>query len=534
MTAPIRILLIDDSTDDRELARRAIASAFPDAVFSEASTAAQFEQYADMAFSCVISDYWLGWSDGLTLLRRLKEKHPEQPVIMFTNTGSEEVCSTGMKAGLSDYIVKRKDQFPKLPAAVRTALEIATIRREIREREAHIADLLERERFARSEAVRASHLKDEFLATVSHELRTPMSAILGWTHLLQLGHLSVEQQKEAYIVIERNARSQAKLIDDILDLSRIVSGTLRVDLSPLDILTTLRAAVDAVQPQAASKSISITTQLESVPPPIRGDTARIQQIVTNLLANAIKFTQAAGTVHLSMERNGSSLQISVRDSGIGITEEFLPHIFDRFRQSDVGPSRRHSGLGIGLSVVKSLVEMHGGTVQAFSNGAGKGARFVVSLPVAVMREQAVQALETAELPDRNEEKLKDLRIIAIDDDRDTLEIIRRVLTIYGAEVTTAGSAADGLDLLGQKRYDVLLSDIGMPVEDGFSLIAKLRSSAGMNWDIPASSVTAFARSQDREKALLAGFDAHLIKPIEPGELVAVVLALVKRRGRKPV
>jgi signal transduction histidine kinase len=534
MTAnQISILLVDDSKDDRGLARRAIATGFPDAAFTEVSTAAEFELHAARRFDCVITDYRMGWGNGLLVLNTLKQRYPEQPVIMFTNTGSEEICATGMRTGLSDYIVKRKEEFPKLPAAVRTALDLAAARLDVKAREAHIADLLERERFARNEAVRANHLKDEFLATVSHELRTPLTAILGWAHVLQVGRLSREQEHEAFIVIERNARTQAKLIDDILDLSRIVSGTLRIDLSPLDILTTLRAALDSVQPQAAAKSISITTQLDPMPPPIRGDASRVQQIVSNLLTNAIKFTPEAGTVHLSLERVRSSLQIAVRDSGIGIDSAFLPHIFDRFRQSDIGPSRRHGGLGIGLSVVKSLVEMHGGSVQAFSDGLGKGSRFVVNLPVAVMREQAIADLNTSNGESPIHETLKDLRILAIDDDPDTLTITRHVLEMYGARVTTAGNAGEGLALLDQAPYDVLLSDIGMPGEDGFSLITRVRNSSGPNWNIPASSVTAFARSQDREKALLSGFDAHLVKPIEPGELVAVVISLVKRRGRKP-
>jgi signal transduction histidine kinase len=533
-TDQINILLVDDSKDDRELARRAIAAGFPGAIFTEVGTAAEFDRYVNDRFDCVITDFRMGWTNGLIVLNKLKERYPDQPVIMFTNTGNEEICATGMKTGLSDYIVKRKEEFPKLPAAVRTALELAEVRREVKEREAHIADLLERERLARNEAVRANHLKDEFLATVSHELRTPLTAILGWAHMLQVGRLSKEQEHEAHIVIERNARAQAKLIDDILDLSRIVSGTLRIDLSPLDILTTLRSALDSVQPEAAAKSISITTQLDPMPPPIRGDASRVQQIVLNLLTNAIKFTPEGGTVHLSAERVRSSLQIVVRDSGIGIESAFLPHIFDRFRQSDIGPTRRHGGLGIGLSVVKSLVEMHGGSVQAFSDGLEKGSRFVVQLPVAVMREQAIAELSAGNSGNPVYETLKGLRILAVDDDVDTLNITRHVLETYGAEITTARSAGEGLTLLSDRKYDVLLSDIGMPGEDGFRLISKVRSAAGPNWDIPASSVTAFARSQDREKAHLSGFDAHLVKPIEPGELVAVVISLVKRSSRKPV
>ncbi|MDB5728838.1 MAG: putative histidine kinase, atypical hybrid, partial [Noviherbaspirillum sp.] len=432
----------------------------------------------------------------------------------------------------SDYIVKRAEEFPKLPAAVRTALDLAGARRAIGVRDAQVADLLERERFARMEAVRAGHLKDEFLATVSHELRTPLSAILGWAHLLQLGRLSRQQELEAFSVIERNARIQAKLIDDILDMSRIVSGTLRIDLGPIDLLHSVRSAVDAVQPAADRKAITLTTRYDPVPPPVRGDEARVGQIVSNLLSNAIKFTPEKGSIHISLERAGSSVRIAVKDSGIGIDPDFLPHIFDRFRQSDSGPTRRHGGLGIGLSVVKSLVEMHGGTVRAYSEGIGKGACFTVAFPVAVMREHEVKAFESQVDGRHDFQKVKGLRVLAVDDDTDTLDVIERVLRVYGAEVVIASNANEALALLAGESFDVFLSDIGMPGKDGFRLIEELRASAGPNRDIPASAVTAFTRSQDRERALLAGFDTHLVKPIEPGELVAAVLALAKRPNRR--
>ncbi|HEV2609070.1 MAG TPA: response regulator [Noviherbaspirillum sp.] len=532
MEEKIRILLVDDNPDDRELARRAVSKDIPQAIFAEAGTAVDFERLINEPFDCTVTDFRLGWSDGITVLKRLKEKYPDRPVIMFTNTGSEETCALGMKLGLSDYIVKRKEEFPKLPAAVKTALALATARREAVTKEMHIRDLLERERFAREEAVRANRLKDEFLATVSHELRTPLGAILGWAHMLQLDRLTREQEKEAFAVIERNARAQAKLIDDLLDMSRIISGTLRIDLGPMDILSALRSSIDAVQPLAAPKSIRITLQLDPMPPPIRGDVARIQQVISNLLTNAVKFTPENGTIQVSLERVASSMQISVKDSGIGIDPAFLPYMFDRFRQSDTGSTRRHGGLGIGLSVVKSLVEMHGGTVSAFSEGLGKGARFSVRLPVAVMREQDVQELENTRDGSPAYDGLKGMRVLAVDDDADTLHVIQRVLSVYGANVVAAGSAAQALQLLAAEAYDVLLSDIGMPEEDGFSLIEKVRTLPGPNRDIPACSVTAFARGQDRERALLAGFDTHLVKPVEPGELIAVVLSLTKRPGRR--
>jgi hypothetical protein len=529
---PIDILLIDDNADDRELARRALMHALPEARIAEAETLAEFETQLAREFDCVITDFRLGWSDGLTVLRRLRERHPEQPVIMFTNTGSEEVCAEGMKAGLSDYLVKRRLEFARLPLAVRSAVSLAAARAELRERERHIEDLLERERFARDEAVRASHLKDEFLATVSHELRTPLSAILGWSHLLQMGRLTRQQEKEAYTVIERNARAQAKLIDDILDVSRIVSGTLRIDLGPIDLLAALRSALDAARPLAAGKTISLTSVLDPAPPPIRGDAARLEQVMLNLLTNAIKFTPDGGSVQMTLDRYASWVRITVQDNGAGIEPAVLPHIFDRFWQGESGPTRRHGGLGIGLSVVKSLVEIHGGTVQAASPGPGQGSAFTVMLPVAVMREQDVSGFEREASAKARHHELRGVRVLAVDDDPDTVAVISRVLSAYGAQVATAHNAEAAIRLLGAEPFDVLLSDIGMPGEDGYHLIGRVRELEKPRGDIPAASVTAFARGRDRERALMAGFDAHLTKPVEPGELIAVVLALLKRKERR--
>lgn len=525
-------MLIDDNADDRELARRALSNALIDSRIIEAGTLAEFERHLAHEHDCVITDYRLGWSDGLSVLRRLKEKHPEQPVIMFTNTGSEDICAEGMKAGLSDYLVKRRGEFPRLPLAVRSAVSLAAARKQLRERESHIADLLERERYARAEAVRASHLKDEFLATVSHELRTPLSAILGWSHLLQLGRLTRQQEKEAFTVIERNARAQAKLIDDILDVSRIVSGTLRIDLGPIDLLAALRSAVDTARPLAAAKTISLTSVLDPSPPPVRGDAARLEQVVANLLTNAIKFTPEGGSVQLTLDRHASSVRIMVQDNGIGIAPEVLPHIFDRFWQGESGPTRRHGGLGIGLSVVKSLVEIHGGTVQAASPGPGRGAAFTVLLPVAVMREKDVAGFEREAETHARHHELRGIRVLAVDDDVDTAAVIARLLHAYGAQATSAKNADEALKLLAAAHFDVLLSDIGMPGEDGYALIARVRDMPRPQCEIPAASVTAFARGRDRERALMAGFDAHLTKPVEPGELIAVVLALLKRRERR--
>ncbi|NEX59629.1 ATP-binding response regulator [Noviherbaspirillum galbum] len=533
MDTAFNILVVDDNGDDRKLTVRALRTELPQATIVEAATASDFDLHAANAYDCVITDFRLGWSDGLAILRRIKQDDPECPVIMFTSTGNEDTCAAGMKQGLSDYIVKRRGEYPKLPVAVRSSIELARARVTVREHQASIEELLEKEKLARKEAEHANHLKDDFLATVSHELRTPLSAVLGWAHMLQLGRLTREQETEAFAIIERNARAQAKLIEDLLDLSRIMSGTLRIDMGPLDMLGCLNGAVASARAAAESRQINLTSRFDVLPPPVRGDAARLQQAIGNLLDNAIKFTEPGGNVHVSLERAGSHLQIAVKDSGIGIDNDILPHIFDRFRQGDMGPTKRHGGLGIGLSVVRSLVEMHGGAVQASSEGRGKGSRFVITLPVAVMRERSIDAFVKGGAGDKRYDELNGIQVLAIDDDPDTLHIISQVLSIHGAKVTTAGNAQEGLSLLGQRGFDVLLSDIGMPGEDGFSMIGRLRQGGGLNHAIPAASVTAFARSQDREKALLSGFDAHVVKPVEPGELIAVVLALAKRDRLSP-
>ncbi|SNS57910.1 Signal transduction histidine kinase [Noviherbaspirillum humi] len=524
----IRLLHVDDNPDDRILVQRALAPRFPDMDYIGVGTAADYARHIDTHLDCVITDYRIGWTDGLAVLRDVRQRHPEVPILMFTNTGSEEVCAAGMKAGLSDYIVKRKEEFPRLPALVATAMELSQARQALLERDRQLRELLEREQFARAEAVRANHLKDEFLATVSHELRTPLSAILGWVHLLQLQKLPRERELEGFRIIERNAHAQVKLIEDLLDLSRIISGTLRIDLGPLDLLDAVNKAVDSFRAAAGEKSISLSTRFDPAPPLIRGDAQRIEQIVANLLANAIKFTPEAGAVTVSLRRVGSHVEIAVADNGVGIDQGFVPHLFDRFRQSDAGPTRRHGGLGIGLSVAKNLVELHGGSLTAQSEGIGKGACFTVRFPVAVMRESVLQQAE-ASAGDEAAQRLKGLRILVIDDDQDTLDIVQRILAMYGAQVNGALRATHGLESLAQQDYDVLLSDIGMPDMDGFTMIEQVRRTDHRNRDIPAAAVTAFARSQDRERALLAGFDAYLVKPIEPGELIAVVLSLVKRR-----
>jgi PAS domain S-box-containing protein len=384
------------------------------------------------------------------------------------------------------------------------------------------------------EAQEANRLKDEFLATVSHELRTPLTAVIGWLHLIRSGQMDEEAVGRALETVERNARSQAQLIEDLLDVSRIVTGKLRIDARPVDLAAVIDNAITSVRPAANAKGISIRADLDPRLPPVFGDPDRLQQIVWNLLTNAVKFTPDAGRVQIVTHRSDSHVEIVVSDTGRGIPSEFLPHVFDRFRQADQSTTRAEGGLGLGLAIVRHLVELHGGTVRAESDGANSGSTFTVSLPCAVA--PATRYDEESRSTDRSganatidEFSLEGLRILVVEDDEDARELIAMVLRRRGAETVTVGSADEALDAFRRERFDALVSDIGMPERDGYSLVIELRSfPPERGGDTPAVALTAYAREEDRVKALEAGFQTHLPKPINPVELVAAVANLTGR------
>jgi PAS domain S-box-containing protein len=381
----------------------------------------------------------------------------------------------------------------------------------------------------------ANRLKDEFLATVSHELRTPLTAILGWAHLLRAGQLDKESGSSALETIERNARSQAQLIDDLLDVSRIIMGKLRLDVRQVDPSSFIEPAIEALRPAAEAKDVRIQKVMDTGVVSVAGDPARLQQVVWNLLSNAIKFTHKGGKVQVRLERINSHIEIAVSDTGIGIKPEFLPHVFERFRQADQKSTRHHGGLGLGLAIVRHLVELHGGTVEANSPGEGQGTTFVVKLPlVAVyqkdklaerMHPAARDPLPTFECPER----LDGLKVLVVDDEADTRELLRIGIGQCGAEVVTAVSAREALEAIAEESPDLLISDIGMPEEDGYELIRKVRAlPVGRSRKIPAIALTAYARTEDRMRALRAGYQSHIAKPVELAELLTVIASLVKR------
>jgi len=394
--------------------------------------------------------------------------------------------------------------------------------------------LLLREQEARREAEAANRMKDEFLAVISHELRTPLTAILGWTHMLSTGKYDEATAARALEVIERNAKSQTQLIDDLLDVSRIVSGKLRLDVRLVELVPLIKAAIDSVRPAAEAKEIRLQTIFDPLVGPISGDPNRLQQIVWNLLSNAIKFTPKGGQIDVRLERIGSNAQITVSDTGIGIDPEFLPYIFDRFRQADSTTTRKHGGLGLGLAIVRHLVELHGGTIEARSEGTGQGATFRISLPLAAEQPRTFRFQAARDyMFSLNQEHLMlgGLRVLVVDDEADARELISAMLERYGARVTAVSSCNEAIEVLSRWNPDVVVSDIGMPGEDGYALIRKVRSlKAECKAKIPAVALTAYASAEDRSRVLSAGYQMHVPKPVEPAELVGAIANLVARNA----
>jgi PAS domain S-box-containing protein len=449
-----------------------------------------------------------------------------------------EYRTVGIKDGVERWVAARgRVLFDSSGQAVRfagTILDTTERKRVEAERERIIA----RERQARQQAEEANRIKDEFLATLSHELRTPMTSILGWTQLIRGGQLEQEAFPKALDTIYRNTRAQTQLIDDLLDVSRVMTGKLRLDVRSVELSSVIVAATDAVRPAAEGKGIRLQTLLDPKASPVSGDPDRLQQVVWNLVSNAVKFTPKGGRVQVRLERINSHVEITVSDTGSGISPEFLPHVFDRFRQADQSHTRVHGGLGLGLAIVRQLIELHGGTVRAHSLGEGQGAAFTVSLPLLPIRAETARegeervhpAAETGaalECPPQ----LEGLHVV-VDDEPDTRDLLVAVLTGCGARVRAAGSSAEALLLIEEEKPDVLVSDIGMPGENGYELIAKVRRLlAQRGGKVPAVALTAYARMEDRVRALSAGYQVHIPKPVEPVELITAVASLAGRLGR---
>ena len=422
------------------------------------------------------------------------------------------------------------DDRGKLVSVLSLVLDV-TARQSAEEERA--ASLL-RERDARRHAEEADRLKDEFLATLSHELRTPLTSILGWASMIRNGEVEGSNASRAIETIERNARSQARLIDDLLDVSRIITGNLRLDLHPLNLAPIVDAALDALRPTADVKGIRLKTRFFPAECLVKGDPNRLRQVIWNLLSNAIKFTQRGGRVNIELSCVELTARLTVRDTGEGISAAFLPYVFDRFRQAEGSISRKQGGLGLGLAVVRHLVELHGGTISAESEGLGKGSIFTVDLPLAQERRDPARAEERRREVERRRSRsgairLDGLHVLLVEDDDDSRKLLGTMLKRYGARVTSTKSAKEALQVFEGELPDLLISDIGMPDEDGYELIRKLRSAppdrGGL---VPAIALTGYASRKDRERALTAGYQQHIAKPIEQADMIAAIAALVGR------
>ena len=475
---------------------------------------------------------------GESILRLIPDdrRQEEDQILMRLRAGelidhyeTVRVTKDGRHRDVSLTISPIKDNAGKIIGVSKIIRDI-TERKRVEEEQQR---LIVRERTARAEAETANRLKDEFLATVSHELRTPLNAIIGWCHMLGQGKSDEATFARALKTIERNAKLQAQLIEDILDVSRIITGKVRLNTRPVDMAAVINAAIDSLQLASEAKNIKLEVRVDPSARHTNGDVTRLQQVVWNLLSNAIKFTPEGGSVAIRLERQGHNARITVSDTGQGISNQFLPFIFDRFRQADGSSTRRQSGLGLGLAIVRHLVELHGGTIEAESPGDGLGSMFTITLPLA-QQGREVQIRNTGSLAPTEElvqyakplPSLAGFKVLLVDDDEDNLHIISALLVEHKATVQTASSAVEALDLLRCYQPDVLVSDLAMPEEDGFSLISKVRDLEGQSSrQIPAVALTALVRIEDRTRALAAGFNMFVPKPVQPSELITTIANL---------
>ena len=497
-------------------------------------------------------DWRLPNLSGLEVCRFVRGQLDEMslPILMFTVQSDKSDVVAGLSAGANDYLTKPYDP-AELLARVTSLYRTRKLSDELRAERAQLHELLSAQVEARRQALiqhserlvllaeaqdaslraeQANRSKDEFLATVSHELRTPLNAILGWVTLLRTGNLAPDRITQALETIDRNVRAQAQLIDDLLDVSRIISGKLSLSMETTDLGDIVRAAVDSLRPVAADKNIELSCDVVGLEIPALGDASRLQQVVWNLLSNALKFTPPGGHVAVTLRARETDTELSVSDDGEGIPESALPQIFDRFKQAESSITRSHGGLGLGLAIVRHLVDLHGGQVSAHSEGAGKGATFSVSLPRAKsehQRQQRPRRGSSTKLVEPN--RLVGLRILLVEDDADGREVIATLLRHQGASVDAVSNVPDALRALDAGVPDVLLSDIGMPDEDGLSLLRKVRArGADAGGKVRALALTAFARAEDRAQSLLAGFDDYITKPVESADLIQAVAALSGR------
>jgi len=522
--------LVDDSALEREMARRLLAEQYDVEVFVDGPPVLERLAGGERP-DVLVLDWHMPQMSGLELCRFLRERFDEAslPILVLTATGGQDDLLEGLAAGANDFVTKAFDP-AELLARVGTLARARLLHDSLKKTELAT-------RRAREAADEANRAKDVFLATVSHELRTPLNSILGWARLLSEGTLDRETLARGLATIQRNAQIQVQLIEDILDTTRAISGKLHLELTTFDLRQVARAVFDAAKPSADAKRLDLQLSAPEDALRVRGDIDRLQQALGNLLTNAVKFTPAGGNIRVELSRGEQSLSFSVHDTGKGIAKQFLPHVFDRFRQEDDTATRRHSGLGLGLALVRHIVAAHGGSVSAQSEGEGRGASFSITLPSDDQRSSRSGESNRPSPPPVVDHglpvgRLSNVSILVVEDDEDARDLLVTVLTQQGAKVSQAGTASEALALVGQSVPDVVLSDIGLPGEDGYELIRAIRLR-GLAADLlPAIALTAYSRREDQRLALQAGFQAHVAKPVEPAILVAAVADVVLSRRRR--
>ena len=527
------IVLLEDSALDAELVTAQLRSDGVGLVVERAKTEPEFiELLSRPQVALVLSDFSLPTYDGLAALERVRSTHRDLPFIFVSGAIGEDRAIETIRRGATDYVLKHR--LERLGPAVRRALDEAETRR-LRERAEHERDqLLRSERQAREAAEAANRMKDEFLAIVSHELRTPLNAILGWASLLSLGNADEAKLHKGLDAIARNARIQARIIDDILDVSRIVSGKLDLHRCRVHVGSFVLSAVDSVRPSAVNKDITIEVDVSNEAQELEADGERLQQVIWNLVNNAVKFTASGGRVLVRSWTDQDEIVMEVSDTGSGIAPELLPHVFEAFRQGDASKTRVHSGLGLGLAIVKHLVTLHGGSVEA-SSELGRGSTFTVRVPLRASQLPAVDVPSDRPPPSCDSSfltgHLDGVRVLLVDDEPEARDVVSEVLRSSGAEVCAVGSVSEALESVVRFGPDAVVSDIGMPLVDGYSLARKLRTlPIGARGPIPAIALTAYARDVDRCEAKRAGYQRHLAKPVSPAALVQAGAEVVGRRA----
>jgi CheY-like chemotaxis protein len=533
------VLVVEDHP---EMSRLLVDTLAPDYEVATALNGREgLEEARALRPDLVLTDVMMPEMGGDELVRALRAESElaSTPILVLTAKLDQDLRVRLLREGAQDYVVK-PFSVEELRARVGNLVTMKRARDVLQQTlasQSHdLAALAEMLSQRQEDLAAANRAKDEFLATLSHELRTPVTGMLAWLWMLRRGHLDEPAAARAYETMEGSIRSLVRIIDDLLDVSRIIRGQLRLEVKPISLVPVVQSAIDAVRPAADAKQIRLETTIDPAAGPVHGDAARFQQVVWNLLMNSIKFTPAGGRVSVQLARRGADVDVTVRDTGIGIPREFLPHVFERFRQADGGTTREHGGLGLGLAIVRHLVELHGGTVSAESPGRDEGATFTITLPLIAAHEPASDGTRPARQDDAPAvtTPLRGLRVLVVEDEPLTREALTALLTQAGAEVGASASAAHALEVLRTWRPSVLVADIAMPDQDGYALLRKVRALGSEEGrDVPVLALTAHARPEDRERALRAGFQAYLAKPVDPPTLLEAIFQLAETSGRPP-